>query len=79
MEEVIAPIFRNESNLSKFPHCLSQGKLLLLCFVEMNILDIKTHAQELNVAVSQVKGYIRGKTLLPFPEVWNLIKSFFPL
>ena len=32
-------------------------------------LDIKKQAHDLCTTVYQIKGYIKGKTLLPFPEV----------
>ena len=31
--------------------------------------DIKKQVHELSTTVYQIKGYIKGKTLLPFPEV----------
>ena len=29
VEEVIIPIFKNEKNISKFPHCVAHGKYFL--------------------------------------------------
>ena len=54
VEEVIAPILKNEANLNKFPKCVAD--------------DIKRQVHELSTAVYQIRGHIKGKTLLPFPQ-----------
>jgi len=54
VEEVIAPILKNELNLEKFPKCVAD--------------DIKRQVHELSTAVYQIRGHIKGKTLLPFPQ-----------
>ena len=55
VEEVMVPILRNECNMSKFPQCISD--------------DIKKQVHELATSVYQIRGHIKGKTLLPFPQV----------
>ena len=55
VEEVIAPILKLEKNLDKFPHCIAD--------------DIKRQVHELSTSVYQIRGYIKGRTLLPFPQV----------
>ena len=60
VEEVIAPILKLEKNLDKFPHCIAD--------------DIKRQVHELSTSVYQIRGYIKGRTLLPFPQV---DKTFF--
>ena len=35
----------------------------------IHISDIKKQVYELCTTVYQIKGYMKGKTLLPFPEV----------
>lgn len=54
VEEVLVPIFRNEANMLKYPHCVSY--------------DIKKQVHELATAVFQIRGLIKGRTLLPFPQ-----------
>ena len=72
MEEVIIPIFKNENNISKFPQCVGEGKiektntLFVLLFVASS--DIKRQIHELKTTVHQIRGHIKGKTLLPFPQ-----------
>ena len=55
VEEVIAPILKLEANLHKFPQCIAD--------------DIKRQVHELSTSVYQIRGYIKGRTLLPFPQV----------
>ena len=55
VEEVIAPILKLEKNLDKFPQCIAD--------------DIKRQVHELSTSVYQIRGYIKGRTLLPFPQV----------
>lgn len=52
--QVIAPILKNEKNLAKFPQCVAD--------------DIKRQVHELSTSVYQIRGHIKGKTLLPFPQ-----------
>ena len=59
VEEVIAPILKLEKNLDKFPQCIAD--------------DIKRQVHELSTSVYQIRGYIKGRTLLPFPQVDNFI------
>ena len=54
VEEVIAPILKLEKNLDKFPQCIAD--------------DIKRQVHELSTSVYQIRGYIKGRTLLPFPQ-----------
>ena len=68
VEEVIAPILKLEANLHKFPQCIAD--------------DIKRQVHELSTSVYQIRGYIKGRTLLPFPQVIffiNFVKSYFTL
>ena len=74
VDEVIGPILRHAENIQKFPLCISKGRinrLWIKCNFEMKKLnlDIKKQAHDLCTTVYQIKGYIKGKTLLPFPEV----------
>ena len=55
MIQVLAPILKNEKNLKKFPQCVAD--------------DIKRQCHELSTSVYQIRGHIKGKTLLPFPQV----------
>ena len=57
VEEVIAPILKLEANLHKFPQCIAD--------------DIKRQVHELSTSVYQIRGYIKGRTLLPFPQVFS--------
>ena len=41
-------------NLAKFPQCVAD--------------DIKRQIHELSTSVYQIRGHIKGKTLLPFPQ-----------
>ena len=50
----MAPILKNDRNLSKFPQCVAD--------------DIKRQVHELSTSVYQIRGHIKGKTLLPFPQ-----------
>ena len=52
---MVAPILKNERNLTKFPQCVAD--------------DIKRQVHELSTSVYQIRGHIKGKTLLPFPQV----------
>ena len=52
--QVLAPILKNEKNLRKFPQCVAD--------------DIKRQIHELSTSVYQIRGHIKGKTLLPFPQ-----------
>ena len=54
ISQVIAPILKNEKNLDMFPKCVAD--------------DIKRQVHELSTAVYQIRGHIKGKTLLPFPQ-----------
>ena len=53
--KVIAPILKAEKNLKKYPQCVAD--------------DIKRQVHELSTSVYQIRGHIKGKTLLPFPQV----------
>ena len=46
---------KNEKNLTKYPQCVAD--------------DIMRQVHELSTSVYQIRGYIKGKTLLPFPQV----------
>ena len=65
VEEVIAPILKLEKNLDKFPHCIAD--------------DIKRQVHELSTSVYQIRGYIKGRTLLPFPQVRQKISNIVPI
>ena len=71
VEEVMVPILKNEANMAKFPQCISDGEntfginQLTSLFV---ISDIKKQVHELATSVYQIRGHIKGKTLLPFPQ-----------
>ena len=63
--------------MDKFPQCVSDGDLLLkpVCQILSNPLsDIKKQVHELSTSVYQIRGHIKGKTLLPFPQVSSLAK-----
>ena len=51
---MLAPVLKNERNLNKFPQCVAD--------------DIKRQIHELSTSVYQIRGHIKGKTLLPFPQ-----------
>ena len=71
VEEVMVPILRNDGNMSKFPQCISEGSLMIVSY-NLNLFllaDIKKQVHELSTSVYQIRGYIKGKTLLPFPQV----------
>ena len=74
---MIVPIFRNENNMMKFPQCVSydikkQVKMVVVySFFEDRALA-KVH--ELATAVYQIRGHIKGRTLLPFPQVTLRVK-----
>ena len=59
VEEVVVPLFKNEFNMSKFPQCVAD--------------DIKKQVHELSTSVYQIRGHIKGRTLLPFPQGASLI------
>ena len=54
VEEVYNPIFSCYHNMIKFPHCVSD--------------DIRKQNHELASTVHQIRGHIKGRTLLPFPQ-----------
>lgn len=60
--KVVAPILKNERNLKKFPQCIAD--------------DIKRQVHELSTSVYQIRGHIKGKTLLPFPQVTGPLREF---
>ena len=68
--KVIVPIFRNENNMMKFPQCVSYDIKKQVntdtCCCRLTSLS-KVH--ELATAVYQIRGHIKGRTLLPFPQV----------
>ena len=69
MEEVIIPIFKNEKNISKFPQCVGEGKQFKTIHYQLSVApDIKRQIHELKTTVHQIRGHIKGKTLLPFPQ-----------
>ena len=70
MEEVIIPIFKNEQNVSKFPQCVGDGKEyeIMKPTLQWSFSDIKRQIHELKTTVYQIRGHIKGKTLLPFPQ-----------
>ncbi len=41
----------------------------MFLFSYLNLADIKKQVYELCTSVYQIKGYMKGKTLLPFPQV----------
>ena len=51
-----------EKNLKKYPQCVAD--------------DIKRQVHELSTSVYQIRGHIKGKTLLPFPQVHEYSLSF---
>ena len=59
VEEVVVPLFKNELNMDKFPKCVAD--------------DIKRQVHELATSVYQIRGHIKGRTLLPFPQGASLI------
>ena len=73
VDEVIAPIFKHPKNIGKFPHCIAKGNEYNKSNNKfyIRIVDIKKQVHELCTTVYQIKGYMRGKTLLPFPEVFE--------
>ena len=50
-------------NLAKFPQCVAD--------------DIKRQIHELSTSVYQIRGHIKGKTLLPFPQQGWLSEKYF--
>ena len=75
VEEVLVPIFKNEENINKFPQCVAYGKILISLTIPSFFpsLDIKKQVHELATAVYQIRGHIKGRTLLPFPQVCSVI------
>ena len=71
--QVLVPIFRNEANMLKYPHCVSYDikKQVLQSFILSNAM-VGEQVHELATAVFQIRGLIKGRTLLPFPQV-NLV------
>ena len=61
VEEVVVPIFKNEFNMAKFPQCVAD--------------DIKKQVHELSTSVYQIRGHIKGRTLLPFPQGAAMIED----
>lgn len=53
---------KNERNLKKFPQCIAD--------------DIKRQVHELSTSVYQIRGHIKGKTLLPFPQVTKVYHKY---
>ena len=71
VEEVMVPILKNEANLAKFPQCIADGMKALFYFFRFLYVcssDIKKQVHELATSVYQIRGHIKGKTLLPFPQ-----------
>ena len=72
VEEVLVPIFNNPENMKKFPKCIALGKHLKhrTWYTYFNVFptDIEKQVHELATAVYQIRGHIRGLTLLPFPQ-----------
>ena len=42
-------------------------------FFLSRLADIKRQVHELSTSVYQIRGHIKGKTLLPFPQVSQLL------
>ena len=72
VEEVLVPIFNNPDNMKKFPSCIAYGRWVDWYFSSENSdianLDIEKQVHELATAVYQIRGHIKGLTLLPFPQ-----------
>ena len=71
-DEVIVPLFKNLGNIEKFPRCLvndikQQVKYILIAatFSDQRLLH---QVHELSTTVYQIRGHIKGKTLLPLPR-----------
>ena len=70
VDEVLTPLLKNQENIQKFPSCIGKGTInLMFLFSYLNFADIKKQVYELCTSVYQIKGYMKGKTLLPFPQV----------
>ena len=70
MDEVLTPLLKNQENIQKFPSCIGKGNINpMFLFSYLNFADIKKQVYELCTSVYQIKGYMKGKTLLPFPQV----------
>ncbi len=73
VEEVIAPILKNERNLDKFPKCVAddikrQVHELSTAVYQVYIRIIKLSSRISLNSFLQIRGHIKGKTLLPFPQ-----------
>ena len=72
MEEVYNPIFSCYYNMIKFPHCVSDGKAFsegdFFEIFNLFVSDIRKQNHELASTVHQIRGHIKGRTLLPFPQ-----------
>ena len=55
VEEVVVPIFKNESNMAKFPQCVSDGKLNFLKNIRQAVASLATR-------VSVFGGEVMGVT-----------------
>ena len=71
--QVLVPIFRNESNMLKYPHCVSYDIKKQVGDTISPLLNLHNYhhpkVHELATAVFQIRGLIKGRTLLPFPQV----------
>ena len=80
-DEVIVPLFKNLGNMEMFPRCLvndikqqvkhlSPIKVISTREVFSLRLPLKvfSQVQELSTTVYQIRGHIKGKTLLPLPR-----------
>ena len=58
--------------MKKFPSCIAYGRWVDWNFSSENSdianLDIEKQVHELATAVYQIRGHIKGLTLLPFPQ-----------
>ena len=70
--QVLVPIFRNEANMLKYPHCVSYDIKKQVSYNDpwsFQHCDDHDQVHELATAVFQIRGLIKGRTLLPFPQV----------
>lgn len=76
---MIVPIFRNENNMMKFPQCVSYDLKKQVWNGWQYMLQSHDHplskVHELATAVYQIRGHIKGRTLLPFPQVAQIACS----
>ena len=49
--------------------------MIFLESVSLFVSDIKKQVHELSTSVYQIRGHIKGKTLLPFPQVSKHLSS----